>query len=90
MAYFEKGKNLIINQLMKNVNECLRDIADEVDAKTPEDTFQLISHNKTDWAAIQPGKITGRVYNDDEKAKYVEYGQDGRVFNYYKDGQREK
>lgn len=70
---FEKFQNRIISKTQKVLTEIVRDLANDIDEKTPEDTYELISRNQTEMPHIEGDSIKSRIFNDDPKAIYVEY-----------------
>ena len=66
------------------INEALVKIQDEVNLNTPIDTGDLVQNTKIRPAEKSGDKITGSVYNATEYGKFVEYGVQGKTYNYHK------
>lgn len=87
---FEKFEKHIIDKVKNTLTEIVVDLADAIDEKTPEDTYELISRNQIEMPHIEWDSIKARVFNDDPKAVFVEYGQEPKTMNYYKWSGRRK
>lgn len=74
----------IIKNATQAINETLVKIQDEVNANTPIDTGDLAQNTKIRPAEIIGNNISGSVYNETEYGKYVEYGVQGKTYNYHK------
>lgn len=69
--FIEKKEDLLI----EGINEALEYIKKRIDEKTPEDTGDLVKHNKIIKAKEEDGVIVGSVQNKQGYAVYVEYGR---------------
>lgn len=87
---FEAFEKRIIQNTITVLAEIVSDVARNVDENTPEDTFELISRTQIEMPRLQGDSIKAKVFNDDPKAKFVEYGQEPKTFNYYKKSGRRK
>lgn len=87
---FEKFEKKIIEWLELKLTRIVRDLAEAIDEKTPEDTFELISRNQTEMPHMEGDSMKARVFNDDPKAVFVEYGQEPKAYDYYKSSWRRK
>ena len=74
----------LTSPIMKVMNEGLKDLKEWIDSKTPEDTTTLLWNNKIQWVIKKWNVYFGRVYNDTDYAKYVEYGVRGKKYRYQK------
>lgn len=84
----EQLEKNILKKLELKLTRIVRDLADSIDEKTPEDTFELISRNQVEMPHIEGESMKARVFNDDPKWVYVEYWQDPNTYNYYKQSWR--
>jgi hypothetical protein len=64
---FEKFEKHIHTKVEKALTEIVRDLADAIDEKTPEDTYELISRNQVEMPHIEGDSVKARVFNDDPK-----------------------
>lgn len=87
---FEAFEKRIIQKTITVLAEIVSDVSRNVDENTPEDTFELISRTQVEMPKLQGDSIRAKVFNDDPKAKFVEYGQEPKQFNYYKKSGRRK
>lgn len=87
---FENFEKHILDKVKNTLTEIVVDLADSIDSKTPEDTYELISRNQIEMPHIEWDSVKARVFNDDPKAVFVEYGQEWKVMNYYKWSGRRK
>lgn len=87
---FDNFEQRIIEKAKTVITELVRDVADLIEDNTPEDTYELISRNQIVLPHIEGDSIKAKVFNDDPKAKFVEYGQEPKVYSYYKKSGRRK
>ncbi len=87
---FAGFENIIIQKAIKVMSDVVVEIADKIEENTPEDSYELISRNQIEFPQVQGDSIKAKIFNDDPKAKFVEYGQEPKVYNYYKGSGRRK
>lgn len=76
------------NRAKEQLEIALVQLADKIDEYTPEDTFELKSKTKIKEVERTSTWFKWSVVNADPKAIYVEHGQIGKTFNYYKNSGR--
>lgn len=89
-SMFDSIKKQIVDNLKGKMKDLIIEANEKIQEKTPEDTFELQSKHKIQLPEMEWTHIVARVTNDDPKWKYVEYGREGRIFNYYKNSGRRR
>lgn len=84
MVNFDAIERKVFESARVAINSELVKLKNEIDINTPIDEWDLINDTTIFEADIVWNQIIGSVFNNNDHATYVEYGVQGRTYNYHK------